>query len=269
MTVRVRRVSSTLGILLMLGPFAAPAFAQPPVPIAATPTSPEAAARALEHFQKAKELYLSGAYREAIAELLAARDIDPNAKDLVFNLGVVNEKLGHIEEALKYFRLYATMDLLPDERARAEAYIKRLEGAKTEIVVPTVSPPPTVAPPPPVVEPKRGRVDAATILAGGVAIVGVGVGIGFGVKALADKPKANFVTGPDGTYDQLVSETNTSHAEAIVADVGFSVGLAASLFTAYLYFGRLKNRPSSSTSGASVSVTPLEGGGAFFLVGSF
>ena len=38
----------------------------------------------------------------------------PNAKDLVFNLGVVHEKLGDIEDALKWFRLYTTMNLTRD-----------------------------------------------------------------------------------------------------------------------------------------------------------
>ncbi len=269
MAIRAWRVSSILGILLMLGPFVAPALAQPRDRPA--PTSPEAAARALEHFQKAKDLYQSGAYREAIAELQAAREIDPNAKDLVFNLGVVNEKLGHLEDALRYFKLYATMEILPDERTRAEAYIKRLEGAKTELVVaPTATATATVAPPPRVVvDTAKGRVDAATVISATVAIAGLGAGAGFGIKALVDKPK-NFVTGTGQTYDQLANQTSTSHAEAVVADISLGVGLAATLLTAYLYFARPKNRAGTTpTSGASVSGVPLQGGGAVFLRGSF
>jgi hypothetical protein len=120
------------------------------------------------------------------------------------------------------------------------------------------------------VEPGRGRVDAATILAGGVAILGIGAGIGFGVKALADKPKSSFVTGPDGTYDQLANATSTSHAEAVVSDISLGVGLAATLLTAYLYFGRSKAQGTATpASGASVSGVPLTGGGALLLRGSF
>ncbi len=62
------------------------------------------------------------ANREAIVELDAARALDPKAKDLVFNLGVVHEKLGDIDEALRYARLYSQMDLEPAERARANSY---------------------------------------------------------------------------------------------------------------------------------------------------
>jgi hypothetical protein len=90
-------------------------------------------AGARKHFEKARAFYSQGAYREAINELDAAHALDPNAKDLVFNLGVVHEKLADIDEALKWFRLYTTMDLVPQERDRADAYIRRLEGAKREI----------------------------------------------------------------------------------------------------------------------------------------
>ena len=75
----------------------------------------------------------AGSYREAIGELEAAHTLDPNAKDLVFNLGVVHEKLGDIDDALKWFRLYTTMNLTGPERDRADAYVHRLEGAKKEL----------------------------------------------------------------------------------------------------------------------------------------
>ncbi len=94
---------------------------------------------ARRHYDKARADYEQGAYREAIAELDAAHALDPNAKDLVFNLGVVHEKLGDIEDALQWFRLYATMNLTPQEADRAEAYVRRLEGAKKEIEQPKAS----------------------------------------------------------------------------------------------------------------------------------
>jgi tetratricopeptide (TPR) repeat protein len=282
-----RSISTLLGVVLLLGPFAAPAVAQSPVaqstggghPAPPSPTPPEAAARAREHFQKGRDLYQAGSYREAIPELEAARELDPNAKDLVFNLGVVHEKLGNIDEALKFFKLYAAMDLQPAERGRAEAYIKRLEGAKHEVVVPTTTATATatvVPPPPPPIEPpprSKGRA-AATVVTASLAVAGFGVGIGFGVKALLDAPKTNFVTGPDGTYNQLANATRTSHEEAMVADIGFAVGVAATAVTAYLYFARPKAQSrrtavSRVLSGAAMSGAPLAGGGVFVLRGSF
>jgi tetratricopeptide (TPR) repeat protein len=62
-------------------------------------------AAARKHFEKARAYYGQGAYREAVNELEAAHVLDPNAKDLVFNLGVVHEKLSDIDEALNWFRL--------------------------------------------------------------------------------------------------------------------------------------------------------------------
>src|SRR5258708_27605718 len=59
-------------------------------------------AAARKHFERARAYYGQGAYRDAITELEAAHALDPNAKDLVFNLGVVHEKLADIDEALKW-----------------------------------------------------------------------------------------------------------------------------------------------------------------------
>ncbi len=47
--------------------------------------------------------------------------------DLVFNLGVVSEKLGKFDDALAYFRKYAEMEgVTAVEKSRAEGFIRRL-----------------------------------------------------------------------------------------------------------------------------------------------
>src|SRR5258708_3309057 len=120
-----RRRLRTLALLACIAATATPGLAQE--------STPSNAAAARQHFEKARADYEQGAYREAIAELEAAHELDPNAKDLVFNLGVVHEKLADIDDALKWFRLYTTMNLTPQERDRADAYIRRLEGAKTDL----------------------------------------------------------------------------------------------------------------------------------------
>jgi tetratricopeptide (TPR) repeat protein len=237
---------------------ASPAYAQPP---AAAESDTTAAARA--HFTKGRELYLSGAYREAIVELDAARAMDPKAKDLVYNLAIVHEKLGEIDEALRYARLYVQMDLEPAERTRAESYIKRLEGAKSEVVVRPVAPPPPV-------ETVRGKLDAATIAAGVVAIGAAGAGVAFGVKALGDKPSASFTTGVNGTYQDLANETSKAHSEAVVADICFGAAAAAAVATAVLYFARTRDVQQKPQAGG-VMVEPLVGGraGGLLLGGTF
>src|SRR5262245_60991677 len=69
-------------------------------PTHAAPALTEDQAKAQQHFQRAKDLYLAGSYREAVAELEIARSLDPKAKDLVMNLGILHEKLGKYDAAV-------------------------------------------------------------------------------------------------------------------------------------------------------------------------
>jgi tetratricopeptide (TPR) repeat protein len=198
--------------------------------------------KAQQHFQRAKELYAAGTYREAVTELEAARALDPKAKDLVFNLGIVTEKLARYDEAITYFRQYMEMDGVTNaEKQKAELVIKRIEGAKREVPpAPTSSALRMTTAPPRTEPPSRGRVDALTIAASSVAVVGLGVGIGFGIRALSTRP-SGFVTGRDGSLDDLRSRTDSAHTSAIISDVGFGVGILAALAATYLYFGRFKD----------------------------
>jgi hypothetical protein len=232
------------------------------------PLAPNVAA-ARRHYDKARADYAQGAYHEAVTELEAARSLDPTAKDLVFNLAVVHEKLGNIDDALRWLKLYVTMNLTPQESDRAEAYLRRLEGAKTEVdksrqqraaePAPAPAAPATSAPAEPPPPPSRPRFDAATITAAGVAAGGLVVGIVMGVKALSDQPASDFVTGRDGTYADLAHQADVAHGEAVAADVGFGVAVVAGVTAAYLYLSRARSRP--ATPGTTVTPAPLAGGG--------
>jgi tetratricopeptide (TPR) repeat protein len=232
--------------------------------------TPEAVAAARVHFTKGRALYQAGAYREAIVELDAARALDPKAKDLVFNLGVVHEKLGEIDEALRYARLYAQMDLEPGERTRAENYIKRLEGAKSEVAAREAAAAAVRPVPGAEVARVRGRFDALTIGAAGVAVVAAGVGVVMGVKALGDKPSSGFVAGVNGTAADLASQTSTAHSDAVVADVCFAGAIVAAAAAAGLYFGRYRDAPSAPKH-AHLMLAPLVAPslGGVLLGGSF
>jgi hypothetical protein len=261
-------------------------------------------AAARKHFERARDDYGQGAYQEAIGELQAARALDPTAKDLVFNLGVVHEKLADIDDALKWFRLYTTMSLTAQERERADAYIRRLEGAKRELderqaLLPLPPPLPRTAPP--IVPPQlpvagehttMGRLDALTVSAAGVAVAGLTFGIVLAALAERDKPPSPFVTGRNGTYSDLVDAQSRAHREAVMADIGFSVAAAAAAAAAVLFFARPRAADTSATSEkgtasvasgprrlsdalgtiartTSVSASPALGGGALFVQGSF
>lgn len=218
------------------------AHAQPKKP------PPEAVKAALAHMTKARALYEAGNYPDAIAELETARALDPYAKDLVFNLGIVHEKALHIDEALHFYKLYLDMDIEPAERAKAENIIKRLEGARAHI-----TPSSTVTAPPPATTiivnagpPPHGRIDALTITSGLFALAGFGVGAGFGIAALNARPPPNYVTGTPGdpgvtgTYSDLKAMVDQANTLAIIADIGFLTGLVFTGVTLGVYFGRTK-----------------------------
>jgi tetratricopeptide (TPR) repeat protein len=217
---------------------------------------------AQQHFQRAKDLYQTGAYREAIAELEQARALDPKGKDLVFNLGIVTEKLGKFDDAIGYFRQYIEMpDVSAAERAKAENIIKRIEGAKREVTtVPAAS---ASAGPEPPKEGKRGRIDAATITAASVGVVGLGIGTVFGILAISNKPPSSFVSGRDGSYQQyqdIQSKSDSAHSQGIVSDVGFAVGIVGLAVATYLYFARTKE---PRTVGFTPAAAPHLFGGSF------
>jgi tetratricopeptide (TPR) repeat protein len=239
-------------------------------------TSPANVAAARKHYEKARTDYAQGAYREAIAELESAHTLDPNAKDLVFNLGVVHEKLVDIDEALKWFRLYTSMNLTTQERERADAYVRRLEGAKREVEAkqaaePTATPPsePPAPGQPATTSPPMGRIDTYTLTGAGVTAAALVFGIAFAIKAEVDKPPSNYVTGESGSFTQLQGEVDQAHQDAVLADVGFGAALAAAAVTAYLYLGRPRVTAAPTAGSTSVSAAPMTGGAGLFVQGSF
>lgn len=242
------RPALLLGALCLALP--APAHAQQP------PQETQEQAEAQQHFQRAKELYQQGRYTDAIHELELARGLDPKAKDLVFNLGIVHEKLGRFDEAIAFFRQYIDMEgVTAQEKSKAESVIKRIEGAKREVVPPP--PPPNGnagsetgpgegdgarGPEPSPETPGHGRIDAATIATGSVAVVALSVGTFFGIRAVTTRPN-DFVTGRDGSYASFQERNDDAHTSAVIADIGLGVGIVAALATAWLYFGRTKDAP--------------------------
>ena len=238
------------------------ASAQTPAPKQMTSSQLQAE----QHFQRAKVLYKAGSYHEAIAELEKAHALDPGAKDLVLNLATVSEKVGAIDDALRYTHEYEQLDLTPPEKARADEAIHRLEGAKKELDAQKAAQAALAArhehdqqppPPPPPGETRHGRIDVFTIGAATIAVAGFAVGTVFGVKALSDKPPASgYVagTGPgaSGTYANLQTSADHSHSEARVADIAFIVGGVATIGAAVLYFVRTRDpKPAKSNDPAT------------------
>jgi tetratricopeptide (TPR) repeat protein len=225
------------------------------------------------------DLYQRGQYREAIAAYMEASRLDPNgpgAPILVRNIAVLHEKLGEVDEALTYFRKYGQMNISDGDRKKNLVDIRRLEGAKKELdekerarqaALLAQHHDDAQVPPPATEPPSHGRIDVLTIGFAGGAVALLVVGTVFGVKAAVDKPSSGFVTGRDGTYDDLVNRTNVAHNDALIADVSFGLGIGAAVTAALLYALRTKDpaKPPSAT----VSPAPLQGGAGVALSGAF
>jgi len=244
------------------------------------PPSVENVKAAGQHFQKARELYQGGSYREAVSELEVALVLDPTAKDLVYNLGVLSEKLNRIDDSIKYFKRYVEMDVDASERAKGEAYIKRLLGAKKEVPPPPPDDPeddrnkshkrvidksPTSPP-----ATSHGALNGVLIVGTVLGVAGISVGAIMGSKALSDKPASGSVTSTSVPYSLLASQAQSAHTEAIVSDVAFGVGIAAALTTVFLYVATRPRAPIYLSQSAP-RLAPIVGANVsgVALVGSF
>lgn len=237
----------------------------------------ERQARAIEFHNEAKLLYERGLYRRAIAKLEAAMTLDPEGKELIYNLALIHEKLAEADLAEGYYRRYLEMETDPKARERTLTVLKRLEGAKKPLkddiqdrAAPTAAAPTaslaaaaaTSAVPAPSgkTAPAPARMPSPMVFViGGIAVSAVGVGIGFGVSALSMHPGAT-PTGPQRTLSDLEGRAQSAHTQAIVADLAlatsFVVGAAATVL--YLLESRtLRSAPSPEPSSAPGSAPKL------------
>ncbi len=186
--------------------------------------------RALKHYERGREHYRSGRYRDALLELEIAVNLDPKSQDLVYNVARVYELLGEIDHAIAFYRRY--LDMLPAqeslERERTVTTLQRLEGARHVV---------DHAPKPVVTIRKRGVADApfwtlASLSA--VALVGSGT---TGVLALMGEHDTNrFRLGEDGSAKRRNHLVERTEHLALASDVmllaGVSLGVTAVLLFA-------------------------------------
>jgi len=222
----------------------APAALAPAAPVSPAPPSPRvltdgraSPAQAAEHFERALAWYRAGKYRRAVDELDAALERDPGGKDLVFNLALVQEKLGDLAGAITSLQRFQTMEKDPKELERASQTIERLKGAQAELLsalprASTLVLTSTDCPAPRV----RGKFDGWVIGTGSLALASLLVGTVFGVHAL--------------TLDSVTEQSRARDA-AVVADVALATGLLAGTGSVALYFGRFADSPSESAARTS------------------
>lgn len=210
-----------------------PAAAQVPT-LGATPEPAETAeVGARKHFERALELYRGGNYAPALSELKRAAELDPNGKDLFFNLALVHEKLGQLEEAIAALERFRELEQDAAERERAAVTIIRLRGALEAARLPGVAAPapaPSPCPPPtptpaPAPASWQGR-QALLIGTASVAVVSLVVGVVFGAQALSDDVSGES-TSNTLSAEALRERAASAEREALVADVAFALAAAS------------------------------------------
>ena len=172
-------------------------------------------------------LYEQGRYRAAVDRLEAALLLDPEGRELVYNLALIHEKLADLGDAVGYYRRYLEME--PDARTRARIQLVlrpppqgrgRARGGDAAPRRPSPKPPAVPVPPPP----RRVRPWVlATASVGGAAFL---MGSAFGLTALARNPGANAHTGGSVTIGDLQADAHAAHTDAVIADVSFLLALA-------------------------------------------
>lgn len=216
--------------------------------------------KAEAHYKRARELYQLGRYREAIAQLEAALKLDPSGAELLYNLGLIHEKLGDADEAIDAYKRYLKVlgpDADAEEVAKIKGAIKRLEGAKTELRAREAKK----------TEHRFTPLSAGLLVGAGVAALATGV---FGIAALRhDGDARDYVVRDQKGLDERQAIVDRAGSEATMANVfgGITVLAAAAGVTLYFLsdYPRVDDPNEIPRAKAALKMTPLPRGGSFGL----
>lgn len=191
------------------------------------PTAEGGEAGARKHFDRSLELYRAGHYPEALEQLKKAAELDPNGKDLFFNLSLVHEKLGQLPEAITALERFRELETDPKERERARIIIERLRGAQQASVAQKRPPAPCPAAAPAAAAASKAQAPSPVLIgAASVAVASLVVGVVFGAKALSDDV-SDAQTSESFSVQQLRERGRRAEREALVADVALALSLAS------------------------------------------
>jgi tetratricopeptide (TPR) repeat protein len=226
-----------------------------PQPLPQPPPDKPRSVRALELHDEARHLYTKGKYDEAVVKLREAVELDPEAKILFYNLGLIEEKRGDLPAAISNYRRCLELETGEDERVKIAHIIKRLEGAKhytafEEADAGRSKPAPAQQP----AAGDDGGISSWVWVSGGVALVSFGVAAVLASQASARDPGDEAITGDDVTVQSLRDDASAAHSLAIGADVFLAVGVAATAATVVLAI-----TTSGSDDSVSVALGPAHG----------
>jgi tetratricopeptide (TPR) repeat protein len=237
---------------------------------------------AKELIKEAARLYDAREYEESVKLLLQAYDMDPNPR-LLYNIARAYDQAGNANAAIEYYLKYlGTADEgAPEVRKRARLSVERLQlqqrkeeeasrAAETErkrlqeeaeAARRRAEEEAEMARRAEETNQLRRKADHENAVAsyrrsqvlsfalGGVAVAGAGTGIFFGVQANAAREGLKSATTLEGKQT-AVSDTR---GKALVADIGFGVGLASAVTAILLY---PKGPPPTQEGEARLTVAP-------------
>ncbi len=154
---------------------------------------------AVVHYERGRSLYAAGRYREAVFELETAYSLDRTGTNLLLNLGMVHERLGHIDAAILAYSRHLASATDEAERGRTQRILTRLRGARAELAD---------------ISRRHGHADGVFWVAAGGAVASTAIGA------------AMFATQRAGSNDTA--------APVIFTATGASLGVLALV----LYFAR-------------------------------
>jgi tetratricopeptide (TPR) repeat protein len=233
----VRTASVLLAALLLTTTPGAHA-ADPDPTTRPSPEGSEAERRAKPHFDAALAHYERGRYREAAAELELALSLDPSGKDLLYNLGLVHERLGELGAALHYLRRARVLETDPAEQQRLDRSLRRIEGAYAASYL-SVRVPPRATP-----ARLERRADAWVVSTATVAVGAALIGTMFALRADALEPSGAERSAPPEVLAER--ERRVTDASAVSA-LSFLVAVVAGTSSAALYW--LRPVPVTSAAG--------------------
>ncbi|MSP26694.1 MAG: tetratricopeptide repeat protein [Myxococcales bacterium] len=229
---------------------------------AADPHAADFPEQAVALHDEARALYERGDYRGAVARLEEAVRLDPQAKVLHYNLGLIYEKLGDFDLALDHFRSSREFEKNAIERERLGNDIERIEaaravaaGEKRRLKLEEKAAHLRAKPP---VEPPSGDASAAhrgpwVWAAAGVSAAGFVVAGACAAGAVLLDPGANAITGPGTSHEELRNDASAAHASALAADIGLGLGAAAGLTALVLVLLEAPKAAPAPTSGGPSS----------------
>lgn len=152
--------------------------------------------RALSRYRRAEERYLQGRYDEALAELGAGYDAEPDP-DFLFNMGKAHHKAGQPEQALRAFQTYLQLAPQGQFAAKAQLQVAQLLTPAAVASMPRAQGPARRAGRPP----WRLWVGGAATFAG-AALAGAG-GWALGTNGTCDSPLLSPQSGCAEVRDSL------------------------------------------------------------------